>query len=201
MNKKNDIVKIYDDMFNMIGTEKWSVVHEEGLLHQVVHLWIYSDEPDGRWMYFVQRSHDLDVYPGLYDLPVSGHIDPDETFSETLISITEERLGLKLSKDMLKHVGNIRQKIDVEHYHDNAFCQIYVKKIILPIPDFDIHDVDLFFKVKYEKFCQWLQNPEGSISLYTPTGEYIKDAVADEWWWLRKNEFTTIVQPYIDKQK
>lgn len=201
MNKKNDIVKIYDDMFNMIGTEKWSVVHEEGLLHQVVHLWIYSDEPDGRWMYFIQRSHDLDVYPGLYDLPVSGHIDPDETFSETLISITEERLGLKLSKDMLKHVGNIRQKIDVEHYHDNAFCQIYVKKIILPIPDFDIHDVDLFFKVKYEKFCQWLQNPEGSISLYTPTGEYIKDAVADEWWWLRKNEFTTIVQPYIDKQK
>ena len=181
MNKKNDIVKIYDDMFNMIGTEKWSVVHEEGLLHQVVHLWIYSDESDGRWMYFVQRPHDLDVYPGLYDLPVSGHIDPDETFSETLISITEEHLGLKLTKDMLKHVGNIRQKIDVEHYHDNAFCQIYVKKLTLPIPDFDIHDVDLFFKVKYEKFCQWLQNPEGSISLYTPTGEYIKDSVADEW--------------------
>lgn len=201
MNKKNDIVKIYDDMFNMIGTEKWSVVHEEGLLHQVVHLWIYSDESDGRWMYFVQRPHDLDVYPGLYDLPVSGHIDPDETFSETLISITEEHLGLKLTKDMLKHVGNIRQKIDVGHYHDNAFCQIYVKKLTLPIPDFDIHDVDLFFKVKYEKFCQWLQNPEGSISLYTPTGEYIKDSVADEWWWLRKNEFTTIVQPYIDKQK
>lgn len=201
MNRKNDIVKIYDDMFNMIGTEKWSVVHEEGLLHQVVHLWMYSDESDGRWLYFVQRSKDLDVYPGLYDLPVSGHIDPDETFSETLISLTKERLGLILTKDMLKHVGNIRQKIDVEHYHDNAFCQIYVKKIILPMPEFTVQGVDMFFKVKYDDFCQWIVDPQGTIPLYAPTGEYLKDAAADEWWWLREKEFTTIVQPYINKQK
>ena len=32
MHKKDDIVKIYDDMFNLIGAEKWSVVHEQGLL-------------------------------------------------------------------------------------------------------------------------------------------------------------------------
>lgn len=201
MNKKNDIVKIYDDMFNMIGTEKWSVVHEEGLLHQVVHLWIYSDESDGRWMYFVQRPKDMDVFPGLYDLPVSGHIDPDETFTETLISISQNRLGLKLTKDMLEHVGNIRQIIDIEHYHDNAFCQIYVKKLILPIPEFTINDVEMFFKVKYDNFCKWIQNPEDSISLYSPTGDYLTDAAADEWFLLRKKEFTTIVQPYIDKQK
>lgn len=29
MHKKDDIVKIYDDMFNLIGAEKWSVVHEK----------------------------------------------------------------------------------------------------------------------------------------------------------------------------
>lgn len=201
MNRKNDIVKIYDDMFNLIGTEKWSVVHQKGLLHQVVHLWIYSDEADGRWMYFVQRSKDLDIFPGLYDLPVSGHIDPDETFSETIISLTKERLGLNLTPDMLKHVGNIRQVIDEADYHDNAFCQIYVKKIILPIPDFQVNDVDLFFKVKYDDFCKWIHDPKGTIPLYTPTGDFLKDAVADEWWWLREKEFTAIVQPYIDKQK
>ena len=201
MSKKDDLVKIYDEMFNLIGTEKWSVVHKEGLFHQVVHLWMYSDESDGRWMYFVQRSKNQDVYPGLYDIPVSSHIDPDETFSETLISLTEERLGLKLSKDMLTHIGNIRQNVNDDDFHDNAFCQIYVKKIILPMPEFDVHEVELFFKVKYDDICQWMQNPEGSISLYTPNGDYIKDAVEDEWWWLRKNEFLSIVQPYIDKQK
>lgn len=201
MSKKDDIVKIYDDMFNLIGAEKWSVVHKEGLFHQVVHLWMYGDEADGRWMYFVQRSKDQDVFPGLYDIPVSSHIDPDETFSETLISLTKERLGLKLTKDMLTHVGNIRQKVDIDGFHDNAFCQIYVKKIIPPIPDFEVHDVELFFKVRYNDFCQWSQNPVGSIPLYTPDGEYIREASAVEWWWLRENEFKTIVRPYIDKQK
>lgn len=108
MQKKDDIVKIYDDMFNLIGAEKWSVVHEQGLLHQVVHLWMYGDEADERWLYFIQRSKDLDVFPGLYDLPVSGHIDPEETFSHAVVTLTKERLGLKLLPEYLKHVGNIR---------------------------------------------------------------------------------------------
>lgn len=198
MNQRNDIVKVYDDMFNLIGTEKWSLVHEKGLLHQAVHLWIYCDDTDGRWLYFVQRSKNSDVFPGLFDLPVSGHIDPDETFSETVIALTKQRLGLNLTADMLQHIGNIRQIIDEDNYHDNAFCQIYVKKIVLPIPDFDVKDVDLFFKVKYTDFCQWIRNPKGSIPIFTPTGQFLKDTTADEWWWLRKKEFVDIVQPYMD---
>lgn len=200
MNRKNDIVKVYDDMFNLIGTEKWSVVHEKGLLHQVVHLWLYGDEPQGRYLYFVQRSKNSEVFPGLFDLPVCGHIDPDETFSETIISLTKERLGLTLTPDMLTHVGNIRQIIDEGNYHDNAFCQVYVKKIILPIPDFDVNDVDLFFKVNYDDFCQWILDPTGTIPLYTPSGDFIKASSADEWWWLRKKEFVDIVQPYMHTQ-
>ena len=200
MHNKDDIVKIYDDMFNLIGTEKWSVVHEKGLLHQVIHLWMYGDESDGRWLYFIQRSKNIDIFPGLYDLPVSGHIDPEETFSHAVVTLTMERLGLKLLPEFLKHAGNIRQVINHDNYHDNAFCQVYVKKIKLPIPDFDIHGIEMLFKVKYDEFCKWVSCPEGHISLYTPQGDYIKNSVADEWWWPRKDEFLTIVKPYIDSQ-
>lgn len=200
MQKNDDIVKIYDDMFNLIGTEPWSVVHEKGLLHQVVHLWMYDDEADGRWLYFVQRSKKRENFPGLYDLPVSGHIDPEETFSQAIISLTEERLGLKLLPEFLKHVGNIHQVIDSDTYHDNAFCQIYVKKIELPIPEFEIHGVEMLFKVKYDDFCQWVDCPEGNLPIYTPTGEFIKNSVQEEWWWPRKEEFMTVVKPYIDSQ-
>ncbi|MEE1243344.1 NUDIX domain-containing protein [Frisingicoccus sp.] len=200
MATKNDLVKVYDDMFNLIGTEKWSVVHEKGLLHQVVHLWMYGDEPDGRWLYFIQRSKNLDLFPGLYDLPISGHIDPEETFSETIVSLTKEHLGLILKPELLQHVGNIHQVIDQDNYHDNAFCQVYVKNIYLPVPDFEIHNVEMLFKTKYDDFCKWVEHPEGTIALYTPNGEFIKDSDASEWWWPRKEEFLTIVKPYIDKQ-
>lgn len=200
MQKNDDIVKIYDDMFNLIGTEPWSVVHEKGLLHQVVHLWMYGDESDGRWLYFVQRSKKRENFPGLYDLPVSGHIDPEETFSHAVVSLTKERLGLNLLPEFLKHVGNIHQVIDSGNYHDNAFCQVYVKKIELPIPEFEIHGVEMLFKVKYDDFCQWVDCPEGNLAIYAPTGEFIKNSVRDEWWWPRKEEFMTVVKPYIDNQ-
>lgn len=198
MNRKNDIVKIYDDMFNLIGTEKWSVVHQKGLLHQVVHLWIYSDEPDGRWLYFVQRSKDREDFPGLYDLPVSGHIEPEETFSHAVVTITKQLVGLNLLPEYLKHAGNIRQIIDSDNFHDNAFCQVYVKKIESPVPEFEIHDAEMIFKVKYEDFCHWVNDHEGALPLYTIKGQFLKNSAAGEWWWLRQKEFETIVKPYID---
>lgn len=198
MHKKDDIVKIYDDMFNLIGAEKWSVVHEKGLLHQVVHLWIYGDDAQGRWLYFIQRSKQREVFPGLLDLPVSGHIDPEETFSHTVVALTQECLGLKLLPERLKHAGNIHQVIDSGNYHDNAFCQVYVKEIQLPVPEFEIHGPEMLFKVKYDDFCKWIENPEGSLSLFTPEGQFITDSKAEDWWWLRKKEFDTVVKPYID---
>ena len=198
MHKKDDIVKIYDDMFNLIGAEKWSVVHEKGLLHQVVHLWIYGDDAQGRWLYFIQRSKQREDFPGLLDLPVSGHIDPEETFSHTVVALTQECLGLKLLPERLKHAGNIHQVIDSGNYHDNAFCQVYVKEIQLPVPEFEIHGPEMLFKVKYDDFCKWIENPEGSLSLFTPEGQFITDSKAEDWWWLRKREFDTVVKPYID---
>ena len=198
MHKKDDIVKIYDDMFNLIGAEKWSVVHEKGLLHQVVHLWIYGDDAQGRWLYFIQRSKQREDFPGLLDLPVSGHIDPEETFSHTVVALTQECLGLKLLPERLKHAGNIHQVIDSGNYHDNAFCQVYVKEIQLPVPEFEIHGPEMLFKVKYDDFCKWIENPEGSLSLFTPEGQFITDSKAEDWWCLRKKEFDTVVKPYID---
>ena len=198
MHKKDDLVNIYDDMFNLIGAEKWSVVHEKGLLHQVVHLWIYGDDAQGRWLYFIQRSKQREDFPGLLDLPVSGHIDPEETFSHTVVALTQECLGLKLLPERLKHAGNIHQVIDSGNYHDNAFCQVYVKEIQLPVPEFEIHGPEMLFKVKYDDFCKWIENPEGSLSLFTPEGQFITDSKAEDWWWLRKKEFDTVVKPYID---
>lgn len=199
MHKKDDIVKIYDDMFNLIGAEKWSVVHEKGLLHQVVHLWIYGDDAEGRWLYFIQRSKDREDFPGLLDLPVSGHIDPEETFSHTIVTLTQECLGLKLLPEHLEHAGNIHQIIDTDTFHDNAFCQVYMKKIQLPVPEFDVHGPEMLFKVKYDDFCHWIENPQGGLSLFTPEGQFITESHAGDWWWLRKKEFDTIVKPYLSE--
>ena len=200
MHKNDDIVKVYDDMFNLIGAEKWSTVHQKGLLHQVIHLWLYShDEGEEKWLYFVQRSKDREDFPGLYDIPVTGHIDPEETFSHAVIATTLDHIGLKLVPEQIQHIGNIRQKIDADDYHDNAFCQVYIKRIVPPEPDFILNHVEILFKVKYDDFCSWLGSNTEPITLYTTHNEPFKESTGSEWWWPRKEEFLTIVKPYVDE--
>ena len=199
MHKNDDIVKVYDDMFNLIGAEKWITVHQKGLLHQVIHLWLYSDDGDGKWLYFVQRSKEREDFPGLFDIPVTGHIDPEETFSHAVITTTGEHLGLKLVPEQIEHIGNIRQKIDTDTYHDNAFCQVYIKRIVPPVPDFKLQNVEMLFKVKYVDFCSWMGDTTKTITLYTTHNEAFKESNSSDWWWLRKEEFLTIVKPYIDQ--
>ena len=37
---EEEILKIYDNLYNVIGVAPRSEVHKKGLLHQVVHLWM-----------------------------------------------------------------------------------------------------------------------------------------------------------------
>lgn len=194
-----DNVKVYDEMFNLIGVKDWEVVHREGLLHQVVHLWLYSDTADGRWLIFIQRAANRKYYPDLYDLPISGHIDPEETFCEAIARLHKRRLGIILDKENMTHVGNHLQVIDDGDYHDNAFCQVYVSKINTPYPEFKTDDIQMLFKAKYNDFCNFV-NADDIIPIYDMDGNKIKDAYNKDWWSLRKTEFNELVKPFIDAQ-
>ena len=93
-----EILKIYDNLYNVIGIATRSQVHAEGLLHQVVHLWMMEIKDGEKWLYFRQRSKEQSVFPGFYDLISSGHIDPEETFEEAIIDNVKEQLGVTIPK-------------------------------------------------------------------------------------------------------
>ena len=194
--QENELIKVYDEMFNLISTERRSVVHKNGLLHQVVHLWIYETINDEKWLYFIQRAQDLPEFPGLYDLPASGHIDPEGTFSQAVVAAAATQLGLELIPENLNHIGNIRQLMDKGDYHDNAFCQVYMKKVLDPV--FTAKHVARVIRVKAKDYAAWVKNPEKPLTIYTTEGEVIGETTADDWWWPRQKEFEKVVKPYLD---
>ena len=118
---EEEILKIYDNLYNVIGVAPRSEVHKKGLLHQVVHLWMMEVKNGEKWLYFRQRSMHRKDFPGLYDLISSGHIDPEETFEDAIIENTANKLGVVLTRDDIRHIGNIRQVVDKGDYHDNGF--------------------------------------------------------------------------------
>ena len=71
-----EVLDIYDEDWNHIGTAPRSEVHEKGLFHQVVHCWVIAQtEPV---LYFQQRAHTKKDFPDCYDLACGGHMDAGE---------------------------------------------------------------------------------------------------------------------------
>ena len=56
---EEEILKIYDNLYNVIGVAPRSEVHKKGLLHQVVHLWMME----------VKNGEQMAVFPAAFHAP------------------------------------------------------------------------------------------------------------------------------------
>ena len=97
-NDPNDeYLTIYDRAGNPCGERPRSVCHQQGLRHAVVHLWCVQDTADGPVVWLQQRGFDRPLYPGLFDLTATGHIDPGESPLVAVLREAREESGLHLT--------------------------------------------------------------------------------------------------------
>lgn len=93
---------------------RW-LAHFVGLRHRAVHLFL--DHPDNPDATLVQvRSLAKYNAPGVFDMPIGGHVDGLDAFDETLVKELREELGLDLEEDLLdlREVG--RHRIEIPDY-------------------------------------------------------------------------------------
>ena len=197
MYRGDDILKIYDQDLNNIGRATREEVHTQGLLHQVAHVWMFQPTEDDTYIMIQKRSLDRELYPGKYDLIQTTHFDPDESYEEAIVDSLEYYRGLKKSKEDIIHVGSTHQKIDVGDYHDNALVQVFA--IFTAKALFIMPDTEEIVKVRFEDFRQLIHGKQNTIKLYSLDDVYLKESSTDEWW-LRKDEFVDVVEPYIDSR-
>ena len=60
-------------------------------------------------------------------------------------------------------------------------------------------DTEEIVKVRFEDFRQLIHGKQHTIKLYSLDDVYLKESSADEWW-LRKDEFVDVVEPYNDSR-
>ena len=195
MFRGDDILKVYDEQFNYIAKATREEVHTKGLLHQVAHVWMLQESPDGLYILIQQRSPRRELYPGKYDLLQTTHFDPDESYEEGIVRSLDYYLGVKASTDDIVHLGSVRQRIDLDDYHDNALAQIFaitVKKAIFLMPE-----TEEIFKVRYSDFSRFMHGKQDKIDMYSLDDILLRQSTPDEWW-LRKEEFFDAVEPYAD---
>lgn len=108
-----------------------SKIHSQGFFHNTAHIWFYTK--DG-YILLQQRAASKSIYPLLWDVSVSGHIDAGESITEGGIRETQEEIGLKIVTTDLQKIGvfDCFQTYD-NGIIDNEFHHTFIAELKVPL--------------------------------------------------------------------
>jgi isopentenyl-diphosphate Delta-isomerase len=99
-------------------------VHEEGLYHRAVHVYLF--DPDGRIL-LQQRSSFVESYPNTLSISVTGHIDSGESGSAAAKREIYEELGITLNSYTLEFLFCAKQEATLRpNYIDRQFNDVFL---------------------------------------------------------------------------
>ena len=103
-----EILPVVDGNDEVVGKKERALVHRDGDLHRVSHVWVYNSKGE---ILCQKRSGKVEVRPGVWDYPVGGHVKFGSTYEETALAELDEELGINANKGSLKHLFNTRADI------------------------------------------------------------------------------------------
>lgn len=192
-----ELLTILDEDLHEIGTAPRGQVHAQGLLHQVVHCWVVSEQENGTWVYYQQRSFQKRDFPGLYDLAVGGHIDAGEKPADAILREMREEIGISAKSDELEFLGTIREDTHIGDFFDRELGYIYLYRN--PGPQFAVgEEVERMIRVPLEELRHKEPGGPESIQCYTLGGKpFLAGA---DCWCRHPGEFQTMLLPVLEKR-
>jgi 8-oxo-dGTP pyrophosphatase MutT (NUDIX family) len=98
------MLEIVDDADTVIGIRSRAEIHELGLRHREIHLWLVT--PDDR-IIFQHRSATKDTFPNLLDASAGGHVEAGQSYEQAAVMEAYEEAGLVITPDQLQHLAKL----------------------------------------------------------------------------------------------
>ncbi|KXK14604.1 MAG: NUDIX family hydrolase [Chloroflexi bacterium OLB14] len=142
----------------VIGKEFRTKVHEIGLWHRGVHVFLFNQQGE---MLIQKRSADRASNPLKLDCSVSEHVQAGESYLDAAIRGMKEELGLE--NIQIKKVAKFRMNYGV---NDNEISELYEGIVEATQVKFDTVEIDSIFylsmntlqkmlKENEKEFCGW----------------------------------------------
>ena len=124
---REELLDIYSSSGKKTGKKATkSYIHEKGLFHATVHVWIFSEKGN---VLIQKRSTKKKLNPGVWDVSVAGHIEYKEDIKAAAIRETFEETGIHIKeKDLLK-LGIYTSESNHSKIIDREFQYTYILKI------------------------------------------------------------------------
>lgn len=150
-----EYLTVYDSSGNPCGERPRAIVHQQGLFHHVVHLWLVGNWNGQFGIWLQQRAQNRPLYPSCFDLTATGHIDPEERPIDAVIREASEEVGLALPAENLTLGGAFLQKYErSDGGMDNELAHAYIYRLD-KLPSFAIgEEVHQMVFVSMEDFSK-----------------------------------------------
>src|SRR3990167_2990123 len=104
-----------------------SEVHDKGLWHSAIHLWIYNSKGE---VLLQKRDAKKLIWPDLWDISVAGHMQAGEAKEAAVLKEAEEELGLKIGPEEIKYIGVTKAELPIppDGWLHRAFNWTYALK-------------------------------------------------------------------------
>lgn len=137
-----EILKIFDENYNQIGTKFRDEVHKEGYWHEVFHCWVLQKQEEEWHIYFQLRSKNKKDYPSQFDITAAGHLLANESIEDGIRELHEE-IGLTVPYHDLISLGVIQYVVDNESIKDYEFANVFIYLLQGTIDDFQLQTEEL----------------------------------------------------------
>ncbi|CAM4157047.1 NUDIX hydrolase [Bacillus manliponensis] len=157
---EQELLAIFDEKRNRIGTATREEVHKIGYWHETFHCWFISVEEDGIYVHLQIRSDKKKDYPNLLDITAAGHILANETVHDGIREVHEE-VGIHVQFDELVSLGVIPYAVKMGEFIDKELAHVflYENKQPMDVYNVQVEEVSGVVKVSYESFAElWYGN-------------------------------------------
>lgn len=153
-----EYLDILDEQGNKTGESRpYLEVHEKGLTHSAVHVWIINDKNE---ILIQKRQSDRRFYPSHWDISAAGHVSAGQTSVEAAIRETKEELGLDIQESDLIFLGRVYESFATSQFINKEFDDIYIVKRNMEISDITLADgeVEAVKFVTKNEFKDWVDS-------------------------------------------
>ena len=174
-----EMLDIFDENHNHLGTCEKKEVHARGLWHQVFSCLFMNSKKNTVYLQYKNNGHnDLSSFNKL-DISVGGHLSAGETIEDGIREIEEES-SLKVKYQDLIPVGmRLIDKFINENYiiREFSYLHIYDREFNLEELKSQDDEVLYFVELKIDELISYLKKEIDTIGGQTPEGykEFAKD--------------------------
>jgi isopentenyl-diphosphate delta-isomerase len=132
-----ELLDIVDMSGKIIAQADRNLVHQHGLLHREIHVWLFT--PEGS-IIFQKRAKDKDTWPDKLDASVGGHVDLGKNYEEAALQELVEETGIQVAANNLLYITQIHTTVSEQATHttNNALRRIYALRYNGPLADLSV---------------------------------------------------------------